>query len=713
MGCGGDVPTEPCPHMMIINKENGFTLKTGWHLPDLRMYVFVVGSLLIFLAIIYGNSFFGEWHFDDYHNIVNNRTVHVKLLSWEEIQKTFYGSYGTEKQHVSRPLAFLSFGLNYFWGGAEVVGYHIVNFAIHWISAIFLFLFIYNTLKLPLLRDRYGQSAYAIALLSTFFWATSPLQVNAVTYVVQRMASMAGLFYVMSMYLYLRARTASAARCRIAFYSFSGMCALAAFGTKENTAVLPVTLLLFDLFFIQGVSAHSAKKALKWAVPSLAVVIGLGLIYIDFSSVLGIYEAGVRPFSPMERLLTQGRVLFFYASLLLYPIPSRLTFLHDIDISRSLLDPWTTLAAIVGIALCLLFASVKAKKYPLLSFAVLFFFLNHLIEGTVIPLELIYEHRNYIPSMFFFVPIAVLMVRCLDYFSYHKGIQVFMAAGFALLLAFQGHTTFERNAVVSSDLHLWLDNVRKAPNLSRPRINLARHYYEAGMYEQAYGELKTAEDLNRDTNLRQIGIASYNLGVYYLYQAKDIDRAEHQFIKALERFPGYPSAIVGLATVHLQRGDIEKAWTLMKEQAPRHRNDAEMINCYGLVLLKKGNAKDALKAAARTMELKWNDPQPWEISGEAWRKLGQWQKAAQCWKEALRLDPTNPRAHLALVELYDRIGDPALTRTAVRCMALKGAKPMDEWLAELEENSRVSAYEVNPGQLGRIIRREIGRELTR
>jgi tetratricopeptide (TPR) repeat protein len=138
-----------------------------------------------------------------------------------------------------------------------------------------------------------------------------------------------------------------------------------------------------------------------------------------------------------------------------------------------------------------------------------------------------------------------------------------------------------------------------------------------------------------------------------------------------------------------------------------------MINCYGLVLLKKGNAKDALKAAARTMELKWNDPQPWEISGEAWRKLGQWQKAAQCWKEVLRLDPANPRAHLALVELYDRIRDPALTRTAVRCMALKGAKPLDEWLAELEENSRVSAYEVNPGQLGRIIRREIGRELTR
>ena len=146
----------------------------------------------------------------------------------------------------------------------------------------------------------------------------------------------------------------------------------------------------------------------------------------------------MRPFSPLERLLTQGRVLFLYVSLLLYPIPSRLMFLHDIDTSRSLFDPWTTLAAIIGIVLCLLFAALKAKKYPLLSFAILFFILNHLVEGTLIPLELIYEHRNYIPSMFFFVPIAFGMVRCLDYFAYSRGFQGFMAAGLTLLLAFPG-----------------------------------------------------------------------------------------------------------------------------------------------------------------------------------------------------------------------------------------------------------------------------------
>jgi len=351
---------------------------------------------------------------------------------------------------------------------------------------------------------------------------------------------------------------------------------------------------------------------------------------------------------------------------------------------------------------------------PLLSYCVLFFLLNHLIEGTVIPLELIFEHRNYIPSMLFFVPVSIVIIRFLGYFDYHKSLQYFLAGGFALLLAFQGHTTFERNQIVRSDLHLWLDNVRKAPDLSRPRINLARHYYEAGMFEEAYRELKTAEDLNRDTNLRQIGLASYNLGVYYLYQAKNLDRAERQFFKALERFPGHPSAIAGLATVYLQRGEVKRAGALMQQYAPGLRNSPEIVNTCALVLLKQGDAREALRMAGRSLGLKWNSPQPWEISGEAWRLMGQWRKAAQCWEEVLRLNPSNPRAHLALVELYDRLKDkPALTRTAVRCLALKGDAPLDEWLEGLARDSGAAAYAFDPGTLARIIGNEVCSEVKR
>ncbi|HPK19525.1 MAG TPA: hypothetical protein PK814_11675, partial [Syntrophales bacterium] len=169
---------------------------------------FAVVSLLAVLLIIYGNSFFGEWHFDDYHNIVDNRNVHLQTLSWDDIHRSFYGTAVEPRgRHLTRPLSYLSFGLNYFLGGTDVFGYHVVNFFIHFGSAVFLFLFVFRTLKLPLLHGRYGDRAYDISLLAAFLWAINPLQVNAVTIIVQRMAAMAGLGYVMALYFFVRART--------------------------------------------------------------------------------------------------------------------------------------------------------------------------------------------------------------------------------------------------------------------------------------------------------------------------------------------------------------------------------------------------------------------------------------------------------------------------------------------------------------------------
>ena len=117
-----------------------------------------------------------------------------------------------------RPLSYLTFALNYHIGGGNVFGFHVVNFAIHYLASIFLFLIIYNTLRLPLLNDRYEKNAYAIALLSVFFWATHPIQVTAVTLIVQRMASMAGMFYIMGMYFYLKGRTTSSTKKRIGLF---------------------------------------------------------------------------------------------------------------------------------------------------------------------------------------------------------------------------------------------------------------------------------------------------------------------------------------------------------------------------------------------------------------------------------------------------------------------------------------------------------------
>ena len=177
-----------------------------------RAHVFPLLLILTLIWIIYANSFKGAWILDDDPNIVSNSNVHMKTLDWKEIKKA---ASGTKNGRIDRPLAFLSFGLNYYFNGLNPWGYHLVNLTIHSFSAIFLYLFICQTLNLPILKVSHTCHAASIALLSTALWATHPIHVTSVTYIVQRMASMAAMFYIISMYCYLKGRTSGKGRPKI------------------------------------------------------------------------------------------------------------------------------------------------------------------------------------------------------------------------------------------------------------------------------------------------------------------------------------------------------------------------------------------------------------------------------------------------------------------------------------------------------------------
>ena len=295
---------------------------TNGSCPEANKYAFTFISLFIILIAVYSNSFYGDWHFDDFANIVNNPYIQIKSFSWPEIKHFVHGFY---QSGLSRPLSYLSFALNYKFGGMDVFGYHVVNFIIHYLAAVFLFLFIYNTLKLPLLREKYSTIAYPVALLSTFFWALNPVHVTSITYIVQRMASMAGLFYIMSMYFYLKGRTAQNSTSSISFFILSLIAGFAAVLSKENAVMLPVSILLFDLFLIQGATKENIKKFSKIFFLPLLLILIIGLIYTGgFSNAFSGYD--IRDFSMTQRLLTEPRVILFYLSLLFYPIRFALNF---------------------------------------------------------------------------------------------------------------------------------------------------------------------------------------------------------------------------------------------------------------------------------------------------------------------------------------------------------------------------------------------------
>ena len=653
--------------------DSGYELHIPWHFPNLRKYAFFFISLLILLLAVYGNSFHGEWHFDDIPNIIDNPNVHLNNLSLRGIYNALHF-----RGDLIRPVSYLSLAINYYFGGLETFGYHLINFIIHYVTAIFLFLFIFDTLRLPLLKERYGERAYTISALATVLWAINPVQVLAVSYVVQRMASMAGMFYIAAMYFYLKGRTAEGIRNRVLFFLCCVVATLLAFGSKETAAMLPVSLFIYDLFLIQGAHRETVRKNLKYAFIPFAVVIILANSYLDLSSILDDYR--IRSYKLGERLLTEPRVIIFYISLLLYPIHSRLTMLHDIDISKSLTEPWTTLPAILILAFSAGYALTIARKKPLISFCILFFFLNHLIEGSFIPIELIYEHRNYIPSMLFFVPVAIFILRMLDYFNYKMAIRWLIVFGIAFVLFAEGHTVYMRNEVLKTDMALWIDNILKYPGLSRPHNNLGINYSRQGLREAGMGEFIEALRLNNYENLAIEARTEINMGNFYFNEGRE-DLALKHYRRAIWISPTNAQPYVGLAQINLRRGDLGRAYEYIRKALKMNPNAVEYHELFSLILLKRGSIRNAAIEASKVLQQDSTRAFPRLILAEI-----QWQKriydrAILNLKDVVRMHPLYAQAYLFLIDLYDKKGEKDAMGEAVSGLVhLKGGRNIEEFV---------------------------------
>jgi len=567
----------------MISKNKGFDQHRKWPSWEIRRYAFVFMAVFVSLIIIYGNSFQCSWHLDDFTNIVNNPNIQLKSLSLDNIKKTFYGR-SLEHTKISRPLSYLSFAMNYYIGGDSVFGYHVVNFAIHYLASLLLFLLIYNTLQLPLLNQSYGKTAYPIALLSVFFWATHPIQVTAVTYIVQRMASLTGMFYIMAMYLYLKGRTAIGTEKQFVFFTLGGMAAIFAMASKENAAMLPFSILLYDVLLIQESTAESFKKNRKVLLLGLTFLLLTAFFFLNPSAILDGFK--YRPFTLFERLLTEPRVILFYLSLLVYPTSSRLTLLHDVEISKSLLIPWTTLPAILTVLSLIIIAIIISKKQPLISYCILFFFINHLIEGSIVPLELIFEHRNYLPSAFFFVPIVLFLLKILDYFSYKKIVRFIIFFAVIFILAAQGHTTYLRNSILKNDLTLWHNNIKKAPNLHRPHHNLGKAYLVAGLFDEGVAEMNLALKSKDGARISQKYRTYYNLGTYYLHQ-KEYDKALALFVKYIQHIPNQPQTHQAVAKIMLHKNNLILAEKYINNAIRLDPDSAEFRQTLESILFKK------------------------------------------------------------------------------------------------------------------------------
>jgi tetratricopeptide (TPR) repeat protein len=604
-------------HPFFDKKIKILKISAGSNFVYMKRYLFTFFSLFIILLLSYSNSFDCSWHFDDYINITENPNIQIKQFTPDNVEKIFLSIMGTGK--ISRPVSYLSFALNYYFDGLNVFGYHLVNFLIHFLSSVFVFLFIFNTLKLPLLKETYEKYAYSVALLSTIFWAVNPVQVTAVTYIVQRMASMAGLFFIMSMYFYLKFRTSPSSFLKYVHLFLCFASAALSIGSKENAAMLPASIYLYDLFFIQGLTADNVKKNIKIAIIPILILIAVVMIYFDFSYVIGGYE--IRPFTMQERLLTQPRVILFYISLLFYPLTSRLTLIHDIQISKSLIDPWTTLAAIVTILLMVSVSLIKARKWPLFSYCVLFFFLNHLIEGSFLSLELIFEHRNYIPSMLLFIPLSVGLVKALEYFSQRKLILYILAMSITLVIIVLSVSVTIQNNIMHDEISLWSDNVKKSPRLHHPHQCLAVALLISDRLPEAFEELNEALKSYESGNINKKSVTYGALGEYYFIRGDD-DQALKYFNKSIIGYPlGAKQALSfdRMANIMMRRGNLVDAEKMALKAIELKPHEAGFYQTYSAVLNKKNQPDEAIKQAQIALKLDPESHWPYIFLAEAYR----------------------------------------------------------------------------------------------
>ncbi|VEN74265.1 conserved membrane hypothetical protein [Candidatus Desulfarcum epimagneticum] len=482
-------PDEPIPDNRIVFKQ--FVKPDMDNLKKHMTRFPLISQALLFVTIVmgvwgvYAGALGGGFVLDDWSLILHNPTLRIQDLSWSEIQRIVVGL---------RPVSTLTFALNHLFFPESLAAYHAVNIVIHIAAGIFLFFFVQITLGLSSAKAPSGINARFSAYAVSILWLFHPVNTQSVSYIVQRQNAMAGMFFIASMLFYAKARLAPKppnARLWAAGCALAGVLAV---GSKENAAALPVFIFLYEWFFFQDLNAKWA--AIRGLSILGALAVALASVWIFFPQILpmGILSRGydIYAFTMEQRLLTELRVLVYYITLIFFPHPSRLSLDRDFPYSHSMLDPPTTLASLLILLALLGLAAARARKEPLFSFCVIWFFGNLVMESSFIPLDIIFEHRLYLPS------ISIIGMAAWALWKYLPSKKA-VAALFCLALSAFSIWTWQRNQVWGkSPMAIYLDSAAKSPEKARPFYNVACEYAKRGRAREAVRWLELAKDKKKE-----------------------------------------------------------------------------------------------------------------------------------------------------------------------------------------------------------------------
>ncbi len=621
--------------MLISNKKHEYTMPgnnpslTIRSSSDFPAFHFLLSAAVMALITLfaYADTFNVPFIYDDVNNITLNRHIRMTAVTFDSIA-------AVSESPSPRPFANLTLALNYYFGRYDVRGYHAVNLTIHILTGLLLFLVARSTLRLC------GTEDVIAPLLAAALWLVNPVHTQSVTYTVQRMSSLATLFYLLALSCYIRARiTALSGQGRIPQVLLYALClasGILGLLSKQTTATLPVMLFLYEWYFFQDRNPGWLKKQVPWIGLTALLVLVVAAPYLGTSpldKMLTIYEK--QPFTPAQRLLTEPAVVIYYISLLLFPHPDRLTLLYDFPIFSSMTTPMTALAGIMGVSVLVLAGLMLSGKHRLLSFAVFWFLGNLVIESSVLGLAIVFEHRTYLPSVFPLIALTALGVS-----AFRKRWPAVVIAGFLILIC--GFWTHQRNTVWNDTVGFWQDNVAKAPDMPEVNNNLGQALLKKGETEQAADYFKIA--MKKDPDLES---ARVNLGVT-LQRMGQSELAASLYRTILTTNPANTKARFNLAMLFKEGGHTEAAVRQLKKIIAVDPHDTSTMLNLGTILLEQQHNAQALMWFRKALTLDADDPKLLNNLGVVLHRLDRTEEAISVLRQGLTLAPHNPMLHNSL-----------------------------------------------------------------
>ncbi|MFC1692063.1 tetratricopeptide repeat protein [Candidatus Latescibacterota bacterium] len=560
-----------------------------------KLSLFKLYPILLIITvgfIIYSNSFNNSFQFDDEPNIVFNTSIHdignIKNI-WDLNNLRFVGYY--------------SFALNYHFNKDNVFGYHFINVIIHIAASCFAYWLVLLIFSAPVIqREEISKHKNLLALFCGLIFVSHPLQTQAVSYIVQRFASLATLFYLASLSFYLKARLSRKRDLSVIYFSASAIAALLGMLTKETVFTLPFAILLFEFGFVRKGTLKEIVKSRTFLiilVPILIFTLIIPLMLLlkygtdQFFATTASDRLLDQPLTSTVYLMTQFRVIVAYLRLLAVPLGQNLD--HDIPASRSLFE-LPTIASFLFLAVLVVIALWLYPRKKLMAVGIIWFFLTLGVESSIQPLRnVMFEHRVYLP-MFGFCLFFASFIYHLLWGRHPKALIIVLITA----VCCYSFLTYQRNKVWKNAISLWSDATQKSPDKTRPHYNLGKYYMNRGIFNKAINEFQLVLSINPEDNW-----AYTNLGSIYLLQRK-LDEAVQQFKKALSIRPDYDIAHYNLGSTLIQQGKIEEAIQEFSKAVSINPQYEDAYYNWAIALVQLERIEEALEKFNRVLRINPN-----------------------------------------------------------------------------------------------------------